>query len=126
MRFLEHGDLSFVVTSSRELLSAFDDDFDLFSEVAKVFLKDYEIQLLRIEAALLQRDNEALAKAAHALKGAASNFVKKEVVEPASTIESLAVAKKIGEVEPILECLKADLVTLVAQLEQLLADREVK
>lgn len=62
-------------------------DEELLAEVAQLFLDDYPNSLREIDEALQRGDAKLLERAAHSLKGAASNFGAEPVVEPALALE---------------------------------------
>jgi two-component system sensor histidine kinase/response regulator len=62
-------------------------DEELLAEVAQLFLEDYPNSLREIDDALQRGDAKLLERAAHTLKGAASNFGADPVVEPALALE---------------------------------------
>jgi two-component system, sensor histidine kinase len=72
-----------------EALERVDGDRELLGELAGIFLDSCPTYLANIQQALQQGDPQALAFAAHALKGSVGNFIKTGPFETARTLESL-------------------------------------
>ena len=72
------------------LIARFEGDADLLDEVAAVFVADCPRMLANLHDACTSRDLAALRHAAHALKGAVSNFTDGPARESAIITEQLA------------------------------------
>jgi two-component system sensor histidine kinase/response regulator len=72
------------------LLARFEGDADLLDEVCAVFIADCPRMLANLHDACASRDLAALRQAAHALKGAVSNFTDGPARESAIIAEQLA------------------------------------
>ena len=59
-------------------------------ELVHLFLSDYPRVLAEVQEAIAKRDPEAVARAAHALKGALSNFGTSKAAEAARHLEEFA------------------------------------
>ena len=93
------------VSSRREaLLTRVGGDVKFLRKLAASFLADAPKKMSEIRRALASRDREALAAAAHSLKGAVGNFGAAEVVEKAKTLETLTPS---GELKVIREAAAA-------------------
>jgi CheY-like chemotaxis protein/HPt (histidine-containing phosphotransfer) domain-containing protein len=64
-------------------------DADTFNEIVQLFLADLELMLADIRAAVDRRDAQALERAAHRLRGSASFFDARPVVEAAARLEAI-------------------------------------
>lgn len=73
-------------------------DAELLAEVAQLFLEDYPNSLREIDAAVHTGDARLLERAAHTLKGAASNFGANPVAESALALE---MAGRTGQLRAI-------------------------
>jgi two-component system, sensor histidine kinase and response regulator len=62
-------------------------DEELLAEVAQLFLEDYPNSMREIDEAVSKGDAKLLERAAHTLKGAASNFGANPVVDSAFALE---------------------------------------
>lgn len=62
-------------------------DEELLAEVAQLFLEDYPNSMREIDEAVAKGDAKLLERAAHTLKGAASNFGANPVTETAFALE---------------------------------------
>ena len=81
-------------------------------EVARIFLADAPKRLVEIRGAIARGDAGALRAAAHALKGAASNFSATGVTESAFELQQIGDAGELGEAPAALERLEAEMRTL--------------
>ena len=77
------------VLDADQVLDRVDGDVALLRELVTMFLEDCPRLLGEIEAALGRRDAEALARAAHTLKGAIGNFDSGTAFEAALRLETL-------------------------------------
>jgi HPt (histidine-containing phosphotransfer) domain-containing protein len=78
-----------------ELLDIVGGDEDLLHEISALFLEDAPGRLATLKDALNARDGRALYRAAHAIKGSASNFSVPAIVEAALRVEALAIEGQI-------------------------------
>lgn len=92
-------------------------DEELLVEVAQLFIEDYPNSVGEIEEALRSGDAKKLERAAHSLKGAASNFGADPVVKSALALE---VAGRSGN----LSTAQQDYASLSAALQSLHRDLE--
>jgi signal transduction histidine kinase/DNA-binding response OmpR family regulator len=67
-----------------------DEELTMTKEVARLFLADTPLRLQAMQDAIVQGDAGALAKAAHALKGGASNIGAKAIQQHADALEAAA------------------------------------
>lgn len=93
-------------------------DEELLAEVAQLFIEDYPNSVGEIEEALRTGDAKKLERAAHSLKGAASNFGADVVVKSALALE---VAGRSGN----LASAPAEYGALSAALKNLHRDLEI-
>jgi signal transduction histidine kinase/CheY-like chemotaxis protein len=83
----------------RALLARFDGDEQLLAEVIQFFLEDCPVHLAAIKEAVETRDADSLRKAAHALKGAASNLSAGGLVAAAAALERMGTEKRLDPCE---------------------------
>ena len=69
-------------------LERIDDDLDLFKTIARMFVEDHVQMLAALRTHLLLDQREQAEQAAHAIKGAISNFAADAVGDLAFTIEN--------------------------------------
>ena len=74
----------------RRLLERVGGDRKALSRLAKIFLADSSSRLSDIRRALAKRDGRKLREAAHALKGAVSNFAAPAATEAAQRLQQIA------------------------------------
>ena len=99
-----------------ELLALMEGDRDLLLELIDVFFEDAPQRVEAVRRALAARDAEALYRAAHALKGSASNFGAPNVVGRANRVEALARENDLDAAALEFEFLETDMNQLVAEL----------
>jgi len=71
------------------LLEGFDGNRRLFNRIVRLFLTDYPPRLTEIKEAIRRGDSNALARAAHALKGSVGNFAAKNAFAVAQRLETM-------------------------------------
>lgn len=102
---MAHFDLS-------EALERVDGDRELLGELAGIFLESYPTYVANIQQALHQGDAQALAFAAHALKGSIGNFLKVGPFETARTLEALGRQGDLTETSPLFQKLEEEIAHL--------------
>jgi HPt (histidine-containing phosphotransfer) domain-containing protein len=95
-------------------------DVDLLNDIARVFLDDCPRALAELQDAGTRGDCALAERAAHGLKGAASNFGAKRVVEASLHIERMGRAGSLDGFAAALEALENGLASLREELETLL------
>jgi two-component system, sensor histidine kinase and response regulator len=103
---------------SAALLARFGGDSEFMEDIVRVFLEDCPAQLSAIESAVEARDAHRIERAAHALKGAASNLGASDVVRAAEDLERLGAANRIADVDTAYARITADTSTFVNALRQ--------
>jgi HPt (histidine-containing phosphotransfer) domain-containing protein len=103
----------------RAVLSRLDGDPDLLRELVKIFLKDAPRLLAEAKAALAEGDATRLQRAAHTLKGAASNFSALAASGAAEQLESIARDGDLRRAEEVLEPLEDALTRTFPALKDL-------
>jgi HPt (histidine-containing phosphotransfer) domain-containing protein len=91
-------------------------DRKALAELVRVFRADWPRQLARLREALRQNDAVALRAAAHALKGAVSNFAARAATEAALGLQKMGEAGRLGGAGAELERLEREVETLGAAL----------
>jgi CheY-like chemotaxis protein/HPt (histidine-containing phosphotransfer) domain-containing protein len=79
------------------LLAQVEGDQELLAELVELFTEDSPRLLSEIEQAVVRGDGDGLARAAHTLKGAASNFGAHGVVTLARRLEEMGYAGELAE-----------------------------
>lgn len=104
-----------------EALNRVAEDEELLWELMAMMVDSLRAGLDQIRAGLEARDSEAVAKAAHSLKGAAANLALEGIREPAWQAEEAARGGDLAVPEGILDRLEgplAELTRLVAENNQ--------
>ncbi len=94
-------------------------DDELLAELAEVYLDDQDAMMSDVEAAVRARDSEALARAAHKLKGAASNFCAEATVAVALRLEEMGRNGDLSDVAASWDELREAVVALTGELKGL-------
>lgn len=92
-----------------EALTRVDGDTELLAEMAVLFLESHVEQMSALRAAIARRDAHAVKDAAHALKGAISNFVAQEAFDAAQKLETMADKGDLTQAEAAWSALEAAL-----------------
>jgi len=90
-------------------LSAFENDWSFFAEVAEVFFKDYPHQLDSLRQSAASGDAAAFRRSAHSLKGMLRNFQADSAAEKAFYLENKGQAGDLTGVGPLVEELEQDI-----------------
>jgi HPt (histidine-containing phosphotransfer) domain-containing protein len=107
------------VIDRADVLARFEGDAELLQEVADLFLEDCPERMTHVREALARRDCTALQRAAHSLKGSASNFGAASTVQAALRIELLARAGDLAQAEEAYATLEQEATRLTRALAQL-------
>jgi CheY-like chemotaxis protein/HPt (histidine-containing phosphotransfer) domain-containing protein len=104
------------------LLEGVDGNRRLLRKLVKLFLADYPLHLAQIKDALRDGDAEALATAAHTLKGAIGNFAAKKAVAAAQLMEVLARDGELRAASQAYSGLESELAPLVEELKRIVTN----
>jgi HPt (histidine-containing phosphotransfer) domain-containing protein len=103
-------------------VDGFDGDDELIREIARLFLDDYPARILEIEEAVARRDAGVLERAAHSLRGSATNFNAREAANVLLTLESMGSGGDLTGADEALEVLRQEMNKLLAALSSLVTD----
>jgi CheY-like chemotaxis protein len=101
------------------LLERFKGDARLAAKLARLFLDDQPRLMTNIEQAVARRDPAKLARAAHALKGAVSNFAAPRAAAAAGKLEALAWAGNVDDAQKALAALRVEVSGVTRKLAAL-------
>ncbi len=87
-------------------------DEELLKQLIEMYVEDEPRLVADIEAAVIEGDAEALHNAAHALKGAVSNFCAGRAQTGAAQLERIGRDKRMADAPQALEALRAELAAL--------------
>lgn len=91
-------------------------DEALAREIVELFLVDCPGQLAHIRAAVRDRDAEEIRKAAHALKGAVSNFTSERPTTTVAELEQYGRFAQLEEASAALRQLEPEIAALMASM----------
>jgi HPt (histidine-containing phosphotransfer) domain-containing protein len=95
-------------------------DTELLREIVELFLDDSPRQMVAVQAAVAASNAQALRRAAHALKGAASNFGAAAVVAAALELETMARTGNVAGAAAVADRLAVALLALEGALARLM------
>jgi CheY-like chemotaxis protein/HPt (histidine-containing phosphotransfer) domain-containing protein len=101
------------------LLAGIDGNRQILREIVRLFLGDFPQRLAEIKQAINRGDGEALARAAHTLKGSAGNFAAKTVFAAAQNMEAIGKSGDLGVAKQAFLTLEAELALLAARLRKM-------
>lgn len=108
------------------LLERFDGDLSLVRQLVGLFLEEYPASLRELERALEAKDLEALAAAAHALKGSVGYFDSPAASAAALRLERVSRGRDLAAAARALEELKLELQRLALSLQTFLKGSAVR
>jgi two-component system, sensor histidine kinase and response regulator len=108
----ESAPLSGPVFDRENVLANLGDDEDLLAQLIVMYSEDEPRMLAEIDMAIRTGDAEALHSAAHALKGAVSNFCASRAQAKAQQLERLGREKRLADTPAILDELRNELAAL--------------
>ena len=106
---------------SERVLARVGGDRELLAEISRLFIDDAPGHLKRIRRALDASDGDALWRAAHGLKGAATNFDAEGVVAAARALEEMGRAAQFGERDAAWRTLAVETDRLISFLRTLIS-----
>jgi PAS domain S-box-containing protein len=109
------------VIDHEALLAGVDGNRRLLRELVSLFLEDSPKQVAQIQEAILRGDSEALARAAHTLKGSIGNFAAKRAFAAAQRLEAASRSGDLRSVDDEFVTLGVELTLLDEELRKLLS-----
>ncbi|MDP6778849.1 MAG: ATP-binding protein [Candidatus Latescibacteria bacterium] len=109
--------------SPSETLARVENDLDLLSDIVSIFLQDYPNIVEEIGAAVESGDPDALEKAAHKLKGSASNFSARQTQRAALELEGMGRDRHLDGAAEKFEQLKAQIAELDTALREFVREK---
>jgi len=101
------------------LLEGFDGDRRLLNQIVRLFLADYPRRLAEIKEAINRSDGNALATAAHALKGSVGNFAAKNAFVVAQRLETIGRNRELQTAGEEFIALESELALVSKELRRL-------
>src|ERR1051326_3588682 len=101
-----------------QLINHFGGDQEFAAECAQLFVSELPGMLAPLRAGVETGSAIEIQRAAHALKGAASNFYAEAVVRTAERMDHNARDGRIDDAPALLHTLETELATLVVELER--------
>jgi signal transduction histidine kinase/CheY-like chemotaxis protein/HPt (histidine-containing phosphotransfer) domain-containing protein len=114
------------VIDHRAVLEGFGGNRRLLSQSIRLFLADYPQRLAEIREAIGRGDANALARAAHALKGSVGNFALKDVFAIAQRLETMGRKGELATAGQQCIALESELALVSTQLRRLTRNSQRK
>jgi HPt (histidine-containing phosphotransfer) domain-containing protein len=105
-----------------EALTHVDEDEDLFHTLAELFVEQAPVDMAATQAALDAGDAEALARAAHRMKGAIMQFSASRAFEAIKELEALGKAGTLDRAATVCAQVDRELQQLIAALRAYVAN----
>ena len=105
--------------NNQDLLDRLGGDTELLNEVIGLFTEDCPSLMAAIRSGLAAADAQAVNRAAHQLKGSASNFDAPELTALAQSVESLAKDGNLAAAHATLPALQSAVDSLLAELAEI-------
>jgi CheY-like chemotaxis protein/HPt (histidine-containing phosphotransfer) domain-containing protein len=104
------------VFDQAKALEVMGDDRELLAELAGLFAEDCPRRLSEIRQAIVRGEGKSVERAAHTLKGTASNFGAWATVAAAQRLEGIGCSRDLAEVKAAYGALETEVNRLIAQL----------
>ncbi len=111
-----------IVFDKDKALNIIGGDEDLLRDIVEIFVVDVFQQMSEIQEAVNSRNNDALEKSAHKLKGAVSNFGENATFKTALKLEIIGKENRLDDVAGIYGTLVKDVENLVNRLKEFIKD----
>lgn len=95
--------------NKKALRERLDGDFDLFKELAQLFLSDSPKLVTAIEEAINNKNSEKIGKSSHTIKGAVANFSAEKAFNAALELEKIGKNHELEKVDEAYQNLKAEI-----------------
>jgi HPt (histidine-containing phosphotransfer) domain-containing protein len=105
---------------STEALKLLNGDFELLRELCQIFLTESPKLMQKLQQALLEKDADALMRAAHRLKDEVSYLGAPRAMLAAAQLEEIGHGKDLSRAREVLTVLQNETSTLQLGLQQLL------
>ncbi len=96
-----------------ELMGRLEGDTELLAEITEEFQQSWPAMLSRLQAAIDSQDGQALERAAHAVKGAVSNFAAKDASDVALNLEMMGSHSRLESAGETCEQLAREVVAVI-------------
>ncbi len=111
-----------IVLDKDKALNIIGGDQALLRDIVEIFVVDVFQQMSEIQEAVNSRNNDALEKSSHKLKGAVSNFGEIATFKTAFKLEKIGKENRLDDVDEIYGTLVKDVENLVNRLKEFIKD----
>jgi len=116
------SEIELPVLDESRLLEEFGDDPAILGELRDLFLQHIPPLLDEIKEAHRAGDGEAIAKAAHSLKGASSTYGAQRVAAVCKSVETKAKKGQLDEAQQSIDLLETELGMVLARIAELMGE----
>jgi PAS domain S-box-containing protein len=106
------------VFDERKTLERLDGDVELLAQIMEIFVESFPAQMSDLRDALNRGDTDAIARSAHALRGALSNFSAPEAYEVVQRLEQAGRAGRLSDVGEVFRQLEGVVQRLTRAFER--------
>ncbi len=108
----------------KALSERLDGDFDLFKELAALYISDSPRLLSFIEEAIKNKNGEKIGKSSHTMKGAVSNFSAERAFNASLALEKIGKNNEFEKVEAAFKNLSREIEEMREALKLMMEHRE--
>lgn len=109
----------------KALSERLDGDFDLFKELAQLFLSDSPKLVTAIEEAINNKNSEKIGKSAHTIKGAVANFSAEKAFSAALELEKIGKGHEIERTDDAFKKLMAEIENMRKALQLMIEENRL-
>ncbi len=111
--------------NKKALSERLDGDFDLFKELAQLFLSDSPKLISAIEEAIKNRNSEKIGKSSHTIKGAVANFSAEKAFNAALELEKIGKNQELEKAEVAFNKLMAEVENMRKALQLIIDENSL-
>jgi two-component system, sensor histidine kinase and response regulator len=111
--------------NKKALSERLDGDFDLFKELAQLFLSDSPKLISAIEEAINNKNTEKIGKSSHTIKGAVANFSAEKAFNAALELEKIGKNRELDKVDGAFKKLSTEIENMRKALELMINDNRL-
>jgi HPt (histidine-containing phosphotransfer) domain-containing protein len=113
------------IINTNALKDRLENDFELFKELAELFIKESPKLLAAVEEAVKNKNALKIGKTAHTIKGAISNFSAEKAYQAALNLEKIGINNELDKVESALINLASEVTEMQKALSAMMAENHL-
>ncbi|MBP7734706.1 MAG: Hpt domain-containing protein [Spirochaetes bacterium] len=111
--------------NKKALSERLDGDFELFKELAQLFLSDSPKLVTAVQEAISSKNTEKIGKTSHTIKGAVANFSAEKAFNAALTLEKMGKNHDLEKVNEAFSVLNDEIENMRKALRQMLEENSL-